>query len=401
MKEDLKKKIGMNVLRTVIVLITCSIFFSLGFLVARDGFQLGILSTPAGVYNAEKGKPQSIDFSNFWETWDTLKKNYVGKVDEQKMVNGAIEGMVSSLGDPYTTYMPRDVNSQFQEDISGHFEGIGIEITQKDNKITVVAPIDGSPAARAGMLAKDEIVSVNGKSTDGIAVDDVVNMIRGKSGTSVTLSVKRVGQDKPIEFKIKRDTINIKSVTWEVKDGSIGYIKVTQFGDDTFQLFNQAIDALKAKQVKGVVIDLRNNPGGLLNVAEDMISLVVKPGVVVKTKDKTGRVTEERTTRIAKMLNEKMVVLVNGGSASASEIFAGAVQDYNRATVVGEKTFGKGSVQELTELPNGASIKVTTAKWLTPNGRIIDKKGIEPDVKVENKTEDKDGQLNKALELVK
>ncbi len=401
MKEFLRHKIGANILRVVIVMTSCTVFFSLGFLVSRDGYQLGILKNPSSVMNAEKGKPKNVDFTNFWQVWDTVKNNYVGKIDEQKMVNGAIEGMVSSLGDPYTAYMPADVNSQFKEDMSGQFEGIGIEITQKDNKITVVAPIDGSPAQKAGLLAKDIISAVDGKSIEGMSTDNVVKKIRGKGGTVVTLSIQREGWEKAKDFKITRDMIKVKSVKWEIKNGNIGYIKVSQFGDDTFVLFDQAIRELKAKHVKRYVIDLRNNPGGLLNVAEDMISLVIKPGVVVKIKDKAGKVTEERTTREPILLDEKMVILVNAGSASASEIFAGAVQDYKRAQLVGEKTFGKGSVQQLTELPNGASVKITEAKWLTPNDRIIDHKGIEVDVKIENKDEKQDDQLNKALELVK
>lgn len=400
MGSKIKSKLSTNVFRVILILIICSVFYSLGFLIGRDGSQLGI-TTPSGVVNAEKGKNTSVDFSVFWKTWDTVTKNYVGQVDEKKMVEGAIAGMVESVGDPYTTYLSADENSMFKEDISGQFEGIGIEVALKDEKVTVVAPIDGSPAKKAGIEAGDVIVKVDGKSVESLSIDDVVKLIKGKSGTKVVVSVLKKGQGEAKDYTIVRDTIEVKSVHSEIKDGNIGYVKVRQFGDDTYDLYEKAIKDFKRKNVNGVVIDLRDNPGGLLKVAEDMVSLVMKSGVVVKTKDKSGKVVEEKTTKSAILTKPKMIVLVNEGSASASEIFAGAIQDSKRGKLVGMKTFGKGSVQELADLGDGSSIKVTIAKWLTPKGRVIDKKGIEPDIKVENKEENVDSQLERALSEVK
>ena len=401
MQSKLKIKISTSVFRSILILIAVMVIYSLGFIVGRDGVMLGLTSSPSGISNANTGKPNNVDFSTFWQSWDMVKKNYVGKIDEKKMINGAISGMVESVGDPYTTYMSADMNRQFREEISGHFDGVGIEVSLKDEKVTVVTPIDGSPAAKAGLEANDVIAAVDKKPTGGMSIDEVVKLIRGKSGTKVTLAILKKGIGEAKDFILIRGTIEIKSVKWEIKDGNIGYVKVTQFGDDTNRLFTQAITEFKDKKVKGVVVDMRNNPGGLLNVSEDMISLLMKPGVVVKTKDKAGKIVEEKTTREPILLDPKMVVLVNEGSASASEIFAGAIQDSKRGILIGAKTFGKGSVQDLTELPNGASIKVTIAKWLTPSGRQIDGKGIEPDIKVANTDEKIDAQLNKALEEVK
>ncbi|MDO8513693.1 MAG: S41 family peptidase [bacterium] len=398
MEPKQKTRFYRNIFQTILILITCAIFFSLGFLVARDG-EVG--SIKGNLYNITKGKSEKIDFSLFWEAWDSVEKNYVGKLDEKKMVDGAIGGMVNSLDDPYTTYLPADINDQFREDISGHFDGIGIEVTSKDGMITIVSPLESSPAQKAGLKAQDIIVEINNKSTAEMSVEQAVKMMRGKSGTDLTLKVIREGTQDPLGFKITRSIITVKSVKWDVKEGNIGYIKVSQFGEDTFGLFKQAINDLSQKKASGIIIDLRNNPGGLLDTAVDMTSLMVKSGVVVQRKYKDGHIEKDRTSQKSILLNTELVVLVNGGSASASEIFAGAIQDYKRGIIIGEKTFGKGSVQDLIPLPDGSSVKVTIAKWLTPMGRPIDGMGVEPDIKVTDSETGADPVLAKALEQFK
>lgn len=393
---QLKSRVRSILFESFIGLIAGLVIFSFGFLTGRGGLQ-----DHRGIVNTSQNKPKLVDFSLFWQAWNNLENNYVGKLDEKKMVDGAISGMMNSLDDPYTVFLPSDINSQFKEDMSGHFEGVGIEVALKDGLITVVSPLAGSPAEKAGIKALDEIVAVNSKPTDGLVIDDVVKMIRGKSKTEVTLTIRRADIEKPFDVKIFRDTIYVKSVQWEIKPNNIGYIKMSQFGEDTLDLFQQSITEMNKKKIKGVIIDLRNDPGGLLDVAIDTTSLVIKPGIVVKRKYKDGHTESDKTTFKPLMLSPKMVVLVNGGSASASEIFAGAIQDTGRGTIVGEKTFGKGSVQDLTELSNGASMKVTIAKWLTPKGRVIDGKGITPDVIIaEGKDESNDLQLQKALEIL-
>jgi carboxyl-terminal processing protease len=347
--------------------------------------------------NKSKDKPKNLDFGLFWQIWNLLDKKYVGDADSQKKIYGAISGMVDSLGDPYTTFLPPTENNQFQDDLSGSFEGIGAEIASVNGKVTIVSPLEGSPAKTAGLLPKDVIEAVDNKSTEGIDLNEVVKRIRGKAGTEVTLSIVREGWDGPKDIKVKRGTITVKSVRWEMKENNIGYIQISQFGDDTYNLMEEAVKEIKGKSPKGIIIDLRNNPGGLLDSAVNIISMFINSGDVVKIKYKDGHVEVNKTTRNPIMSDVKMAVLVNSGSASASEIFAGAIQDHKRGVLIGEKTFGKGSVQDLETLKDGSALKVTIAKWFTPNGHEVDKKGIEPDIKISSKEGD-DIQLKTAIE---
>ncbi len=393
-------KIKANALRFFLVISMCSIFFYLGFLVGYDNW-IGF-RPPLGIFNQLKGHSKSVDFSRFWQVWNTIQDKYAGETDNQKMLNGAISGMVSSLDDPYTMFMPSELNSQFREDLSGHFDGIGAEVSSKDGSIIIVAPLEGSPAKKSGLLPQDIVLKIDGKSTEGMTVEQAVAKIRGKKGTEVKLTITREGLDQPKEIKVTRNTIKIESVKWEMKEGDIAYIKVTQFGEDTMGLMEKAIDNIKAKNAKAVIVDMRSNPGGLLDVAIDMTSMFIKNGVVVQRKYKDGHIEKDYTTLSQNISKTKLYVLIDGGSASASEIFAGAIQDSKRGTLIGEKTFGKGSVQDLTELADGSSIKVTIAKWLTPKGREIDKKGIEPDIEVKaSDDENKDAVLDRALEEAK
>jgi len=358
-----------------------------------------------------------VDFSTFWQAWNAIDNNFVGTADNQKRLDGAISGMAASLGDPYTVYMPKSESDQFQSDLQGSFGGIGAELEVKNGLLTVVDALDGTPADKGGIKSGDVIIEIDGKKTDGMNFNDAVAKIRGTVGTKVTLTIGRAGSDQPLKITLTRDTVVVKSVKTDTIGAgkNIAYIKVNQFGADTADLFKQALQDAVSSNKKGAVIDLRNDPGGFLDAAVSMIGMVIpdtvtsdqahlRSRVAVEEKDKQGHETDTPSTQTAIAPNLPMVVLVNGGSASASEIFSGAMKDYKRATVLGTQTFGKGSVQNLLPLDNGGSIKVTIAKWFTPLGTGIDGKGITPDVITELPADavmsTTDAQANQAVGLL-
>lgn len=344
---------------------------------------------------------QEVDLTQFWQVYRIVKQRYVNEVDPQKAAEGAAAGLVESLGDPFSAYLAPSQKRNLDEELRGEFEGIGAELTQKDQLITVVAPLADSPAEAAGLKASDIILKVDDLSTDGLSLDEVVAKIRGPKDTVVKLTIARKNADKPIEISITRANIEVKSVTSRMID-NIGYLEITQFGDKTVESAQVAVNELAGKKPKAMIIDLRNNPGGYLNGVAPIAGLFLPPSVIVKEKYRDGKSDEIRSTAVPVMPETPLYVLVNGGSASASEILAGALQDYKRATLVGQKTFGKGSVQDLVTLKNGAALRITIAEWLTPNDRAINKVGIEPDVKVDGeKNETSDPILDKALELAK
>jgi len=349
---------------------------------------------------------KDVDFKLFWQVWDLVQSQYyVKNIADTQLFYGSLAGIVASLADPYSVFLTPQNSEQFQEDLKGNFEGIGAEIAVKNDQLIVVAPLPDTPAMAAGLRPKDWIMKINGTSTAGLRSDQAVNLIRGKRGTEVILTIYREGFSEAKDFKIIRDTITVKSLTWEYK-GYILYLKTRQFNDDTLPLFDQAIDEMLAKKnISGIILDLRSNPGGYLDSAIELAGDWVDGQTVVVEKLRDGSEVQHQASRPARLANYKTVVLVDAGSASASEIVAGALQDYGLATIVGSKTFGKGSVQELTDLPDGSSVKLTIAKWFTPKGRSIDEQGIEPDIKIEMTDEDynqgRDPQLDKALELLK
>lgn len=353
-----------------------------------------------------KGQPEKTDFSLLWQTWNEVHQKYVGTPDDQKLVYGSIKGMVAGLGDPYTVFFDPDEAKRFMEDIQGKFYGIGIEVGINNKALTVIAPLDETPAQKAGIKTGDIILKIDGKDVGDLTLDDAVSHIRGPQGSKVKLTILTKSSGEIKDMEIVRDLIKVKSVKWEVKDGNIGYVRISQFSDDTVDLANQALTEFNNKQVIGVVLDLRNDPGGYIEGAQGIASMFVSPGVVVSQQGKAANDKQDLfTVGSAIMPNTPLVVLVNGGSASASEIVAGAIQDRGRGKLVGEKTFGKGSVQTISNLPGGASLKVTIAHWLTPNGRMIDKQGIKPDVEVTMTADDekagRDPQLDKALSILK
>lgn len=348
---------------------------------------------------------QDVDFNLFWDVWDTVKKEYVDtdKLTEKKLFYGALEGLVHATDDPYSVFMNPEEANEFEQDLAGTFEGIGAEIGFRNEVLTIMAPIEDMPAMKAGVRAGDQIYKINGESTVNFSLEEAIKKIRGPKGTTVTLTLLRAKESKPIDIPIIRDTVVVKSIktNWLEKE-QIFVIKVYNFNDDTRVLFNQAVNDALSKKPKGLVLDLRNNPGGYLDTAVAMASAWVTEGSIVTEQFGDNRKIEHTALGNAPLVDLPTVVLVNQGSASASEIVAGALKDYAKAVLVGEKTFGKGSVQVLRELSDGSVVKVTTAKWLTPKGSYIHEKGIEPDIEIERTPEDraanKDPQLDRAVQ---
>ncbi len=293
----------------------------------------------------------------------------------------------------------------FKEELEGNFEGVGAEIGIRNNILTVIAPLPDTPAFKAGLKPKDMILEIDGQTTEGMGVDEAVSLIRGPQGTAVTLLVYREGQSSSKEISITREAINIKSVEWEIRSDNIAYLKIRQFNEMTMPLFNDAVlDILSRPDIRGIILDLRYNPGGYLQTAIDVSGEWINGKLVVSEKLRDGSEILHNSTKKARLDAYQTVVLVNAGSASASEIVAGALQDWGEGVIVGEKTFGKGSIQDLNNLSDGSSLKLTVAKWFTPQGRSIDDEGIEPDVAVEMIEADydqfRDPQLDKAVEII-
>ncbi|KKR22138.1 MAG: Carboxyl-terminal protease [Candidatus Moranbacteria bacterium GW2011_GWA2_39_41] len=350
----------------------------------------------------------TVDFGLFWKVWDTLKVKYANQssLDAQKLVYGAIKGMLKATDDPYTTFFDPKETKEFAQDIQGSFDGIGAELGIKDDILTVIAPLDGSPAQKAGLMSGDKIVKIGDKTTSDLTIDAAVDLIRGKKGTEVQLTVFHKGDQETRDITIIRDTIEVKSVKVEFKDNNIAYLKINQFGEKTSKEFDVAMNQIIAQGSKGIVLDLRNNPGGFLTSSIEIASRFIPRGkVVVSEEDSAGKKDNLYTSGGDKLNAIPLVVLINEGSASASEILAGALRDNRGVQLIGKKSFGKGSVQELIGLPGKSSVKITVAKWLTPNGDYIMEKGITPDTEVELTLEDfkaeKDPQMDKAVKIIR
>lgn len=350
-----------------------------------------------------------IDMSLYWEAFDKLKEKYVDaeKLTTQDLIYNSIRGMLATTKDPYTIFMDPEENKEFNADLEGTFEGIGAELGIKQGILTVISPLKDSPAEKAGLRTGDKILKVDDESTADMSIDVAVSKIRGKGGTEVKLTVYRAESEETTkEIMVKREVIKVESVTFEIKGDKIAYFNVVRFGDDTAIMFSRLMKEMP-KDVKGIVIDLRNNPGGYLDVAIDMGGFMLPNGnTVVIEEDKDGKKKSFYAKGRDELSQYKTVVLINEGSASASEILAGALNDNREnVTLVGKKSYGKGSVQELLDLSDGTSVKITVAKWLTPKGDQINEKGISPDIEVELTEEDyensRDPQLDKALELLK
>ena len=353
--------------------------------------------------------PSDVDMSLFWEARKTLEENYVDqtKFDTQKMIYGAISGMVSSLDDPYTEFFNPEEAKQFIEDSQGSFEGVGMEIGVQRGEITVIAPIDGSPAKKAGIRAGDIIVKIDGRTTANMKLDEAVKLIRGKRGTTVVVSIYRDEWQETRDIQLVRDVIELPSLKWSLKDNNIAYIQLYQFSEKAGDDFENAAFQILNSSAKSIVLDLRGNPGGYLHIAQDIAGWLIDKGQLITIEDEGADKPkiEYRSEGPSLLAQYPIVVLIDKGSASASEILAGALRDNRNIPLVGEKSYGKGSVQEIKPLSDGSSLKITIAKWLTPKGSQISDIGLTPDVEVKITSDDvaaqKDPQLEKALEIVK
>jgi len=369
-----------------------------------------------GFYIGEKSvvcelcPPQDVDFSLFWKAWRILQEKYVDptRFDNQKMIYGAISGMVKSLEDPYTVFFDPQDTKTFLEDVSGRFEGVGMEVGIRKGQLQVIAPLEGTPAQKAGLRPGDKIIKINDILTADITIEEAVNLIRGPKGTEVTLTILRDEWNTTRDIKIKRAVIEIPSLDWEYKkDDNIAIIKIHHFSGKAGIEFAKAAKEVLKTPANKIILDLRNNPGGFLEIAQEIAGWFLEKGSVVVIED-FGKKQEQKVYKAegnSKFLDFPTVVLVNQGTASASEILASALRDNRGIKIIGEKTFGKGSVQELENLEDGSSLKITVANWLTPKKEIISDRGLEPDIIVKMTEEDynkeRDPQLEKALEIIR
>ena len=351
----------------------------------------------------------TADFSPFWKAWNILneKSIYAKDTSDEDRVWGAISGLASSLKDPYTVFFPPNENKSFTEEIQGSFEGIGAEIGMKDGILTIIAPLKDTPAWNSGLKTGDKIIQIDDKSTNDMTIDNAIDLIHGKEGTIVRLTILREGEDEAREFKITRQKINIPTIDTKLRDDGIFVINLYSFSESSDNLFKDALLQFLNSKSNKLILDLRGNPGGYLEAAVNIASWFIDEGDVVLSEDFNSK-DQPKIYRShgPRLFNDSLsfVVLVDGGSASASEILAGALKEHGIAKLVGEKTFGKGSVQELVKITDDTSLKVTVAKWLTPNGLSISEKGLEPDIEVKMTADDykngKDPQMDKAVEIL-
>lgn len=409
-------KFNINKVRLIVVGIgVAAIFFTGGYLVGRNKLQIELTRKPKVTVNRENPQDhQDLDFSLFWRTWDTIHASYFDKkeIDDSKLVYGAIKGMVAAIGDPYTVFLPPSENKVANEDLQGNFEGVGIQIGFKGTQLAVIAPLPGTPADKAGVKAGDFIVGIKDETkkldiaTTGISLPDAVEDIRGPAGSEVTLYLVRDGTDGPIETKITREAIDVPSVLSEFigKDESIMHLSILKFGDETNNgEWEKAVASYLAKSdAKGIVLDLRNDPGGYLDAAVDIAGDFVTSGQTVVTQESADGTKQSETAHgTSRLQGVPVVVLVNKGSASAAEILAGALRDLGIAKIVGEDSFGKGTVQQAIPVDHGAGLHITVAKWLTPKGTWVNGEGLKPDYQIKDDPQTtEDEQLQKALEVL-
>ena len=408
-------KLGFLKVRKIIlsVLILIGVFVG-GYYLGVGGYRLQVTKALNVSIDRKVPVDKNVDFSLFWQVWDLMIQKYYdkSKLIPSQMINGAIEGMVSSVGDPYTTFLPPMQNKIVNENLSGSFSGVGIEIGYKEGRLAVISPLPGSPAEKAGIKPGDFIVKITDKAknvdldSSEMSTSDAVTYIRGSKGTYVTLTLLREGVTTPIVVDIVREKISVPSVslTWVGEGSNIANIKVSEFGSETKSEWNKAVSEIMAKsETKGIIIDLRNNPGGYMQSAIELASdFVPMNTVIVIQEEGDGSKQEYKSNTLPRLEKYRVVILINGGSASASEILSGALRDDRGVKLVGEKSFGKGTIQEPIDMTGGSGIHVTTAKWLTPKGTWVHDTGLTPDVEVINPDDaTEDLQLKAAVELFK
>ena len=398
-----------KIVRISIAVIALSVF-SAG--IFYTGFKAGLAQPREVVLKNITGTeaPENVgaNFNIFWQVWDIVKNDYLNGSEavDQNLVYGAAEGLVRSLNDPNSNFFPPSDAKKFSEDVSGNFGGVGMEIGIRDKQLAVIAPLKNTPAERAGIKAADKILKINGTSTVDMDVNEAVKLIRGEVGTTVVLTILREGWKESREFSVKRDIIQVPTLDYEMKDGNIAYIQLYSFNENVPKLFYDASVKALFGEAKGMVLDLRGNPGGFLEVAVHLAGWFLDRGAVVVTEEfASGKQEIFRANGNQLLKDLPIVILVDEGSASASEILAGALRDHRKIKLVGVKTYGKGTVQELKDLSDGSVLKITVAHWLLPRGDLIDKNGIQPDTEVKMTDKDReaklDPQFNKALEIIK
>ncbi len=381
------------------------LFFSV--LAVLISFGIGVF-VGTDLVECEICPPEDVNFSLFWETYNVLKERFVypERIDINKVIYGAISGMTESLDDPYTVFFNPEETEKFEEQLVGIYEGVGMEIGIKEDQLTVVAPLKGTPAQRAGLRAGDKILEVDGQPTSNISIEEAVVLIRGPEGTEVTLMISRKGWEKPREFKIRRAEIKIPPLEWEMMDQNTAYLHIYQFNQPLASEFGKVARDILSSGADKIILDLRNNPGGYLNIAVDIAGWFLEKDKVVVIED-SGKEQEKKAYKTdgnSKFLSYPVVVLINEGSASGAEILAEALRYQGKIKIVGQTSFGKGSIQEAIPLGEKSLLKVTIARWLTPSGVSISEVGIQPDIEVEITEEDflenRDPQLEKAKEIL-
>jgi carboxyl-terminal processing protease len=389
-----------------LVLLCVGVFYG-GYYFGKRGLAVEVKQNPPEVKVVNRSpESEEVDFALFWSIWETLRTRYLERpVDTKAMMYGAISGMVASLGDPYTSFLPPVENELVNNSLNGIYEGIGAELGIKEDQLVIVAPLDGSPAKTAGVKPGDKILAIEGENTIGISLREAVSKIRGEAGTIVSLTIQRDNED-PVIIRIKRGKIVIDSVSWEDKGNGTAYIRISRFDEDTNTEWMKIASELNVQmeELDALVVDVRGNPGGYLSSAVFVAGDFVANKPIVYQELATGEQLPMNSDGIASFKNLPIFVLIDEGSASASEILAAALKHYNDATLVGKKTFGKGTIQDAKDYKDGSGLHITIAKWLTPSKEWIHGVGVEPDVEVDRREEGEtdatvDMQLEKVLEL--
>lgn len=406
-----------------LTLLLAVVTFVGGYRLGTQKYTLNFSLSPISL-KLTKGSPvlgAAADFSLFWQVWDLLHQDFLGKAElsDQDLLYGAVAGAARATGDPYTAFLPPSENEAVKAGLNGEYEGIGAELGMKDDQLVIIAPLEGSPAERAGIEASDRILKIDDNETAGISLSEAISRIRGDEGTVVNLLLGREGTPEPFEVKITRSRITVESVKWQALSSAakklpagvtagdldrLYYVRISRFGDKTVAEWDKAVREILAQgRPQALILDLRNNPGGLLNAAIEIASDFVSRGVIVSEEFADGGRRSFGPTRASRLSGVPVVILLNKGSASASEILAAALQYHVKSPVVGETSFGKGTVQDARDLADGSGIHITVAKWLTPGGDWVNEKGIKPDyetVSTKGSSEEEDVQLTKAIEVV-
>lgn len=392
----------------ITLLVALSTFYG-GYYAGKRGFEFEVKKNPPSVEIKNRSPADAtVDFGLFWNVWDILNSQYLERpVDVQALVYGAIKGMVAAVNDPYTSFLPPQTNEDVQNSLNGTYDGIGAELASEDNQIIVVSPLDGSPAKEAGLKSKDTIVEIDGESTAGLSLQEAITKIRGPSGTLVALTVFRENETSPEVIRIKRGKIQIDSLTWEDKGDGIAYLRLSRFGGTTNNEWDTLVSKvnINMKEINAVIVDLRGNPGGYLQAAIHLSGEFFRNDVVLYEEDALGNQRPIETTRVGAFEGIPVYVLIDGGSASASEILAAALRENANALLIGKKSFGKGTIQDSQTFDDGSGLHITIAKWLTPAREWVHKIGIDPDITVDYTQEDvdagRDPQLDRAIEIAK